>query len=606
MLVVVVCTVVIASVVMNTALGPKIVIPGPLTAQHALLTADCTHCHSAEMDSTKGILHGMINSELSLRDSVLCLDCHDLGADAMLAHGMSHEAMEQRVSDDASGTSQEGFSGFAGIPPPHSADGEYACAVCHVEHEGRRNDLTSMSEAQCQACHEVEFSSFHSGHPTFDGYPYERRLRIQFDHASHIYHNFLTKDPTKAPVACTDCHSADPSGDFMMTAPFEVACAKCHGQEVRAAARSEGSGVVFFALPAIDTMTLEDEGVDIGQWPADSAITESPISPYVRLLLQADPLLRDDLVVLDSLDLLDLQGATGGELVAVARVAWAIKSIALVLAQDGHAGLLVATADAIGADDMNDLSPHLAGGLSGVMLKESIGAWFPDLEDELKAHAKGNPPATDPRADAVFEETESSGQEWASLGGWYRDDMAFAIRLRPTGHGDAFLKAWADLAAANPGSAGAILDSMTAVDAVGRCLSCHSVDEVGTGADSLQVNWYARRAEGGAPDLTRFSHGPHLPLVGDDGCLQCHSVDPQSREFEMAFGQYDPGVFVSSLAPMDQAACAECHAPEKVTTTCLGCHDYHAHRPGMRLRAGAPLKPISSAVQADSEPDSEE
>ena len=85
---------IVAAIVMSTGLGPKVVIPGPLSAPHALLTDSCVSCHTAEMDATKGILHGIINSELNIRDSGLCLDCHDLGEHAMQAHALSPATLE--------------------------------------------------------------------------------------------------------------------------------------------------------------------------------------------------------------------------------------------------------------------------------------------------------------------------------------------------------------------------------------------------------------------------------------------------------------------------------------------------------------------------------
>ena len=576
-------TMIVASVVMNTSLGPKVVIPGPLSAPHALLQDDCTNCHSAEMDSIKGVLHGLTNSDLSLRDSQLCLDCHDLGEYAMLAHTTSPASLEQdspRV-------------GFA--QPPRSAQGEYACAVCHVEHEGRRNDLKAMTEGQCQSCHAEQFDGFHKGHPGFEDYPYRRRLRINFDHAGHINHDFPAGDVDLAPTSCADCHSLDGSGDFMMTASFEQACASCHDNDVRATSRSGGSGVAFFGLPAIDTMTLDDAGIGIGQWPADSGIAEGEITPFVRLMLAGEPGALEDLRIIESLDLLDLQDATDEQLAAVARIAWAIKMMAQEFAHGGHDAIVRRIAASIGADSADDervreLSSSLTGGLSRSILQESVQAWLPGLDAELRRRGSGADPITDTLEDALFEEIEATGQAWASQGGWYRDDMAFALKYRPTGHADPFLRAWAELAAGNPKPGARLLGAFADPEAVGQCFKCHSVDQ--TGPESLLVNWKASRPEDVLGGLTRFSHAPHLPLLGKDGCLSCHAIEPQSRRFEQAYSQYDPGVYVSAIVSMSQTECAKCHTPKKVATACLDCHDYHARRPITRLRAGAPLKPI--------------
>ncbi len=596
----VVITVIVASVVMNTSLGPKVAIPGPLAVQHALLTNDCANCHSADMDSTKGVLHGIVNSELSLRDSGRCLDCHDLGEHALQSHAMSPAAIEERTQRIIDHPALSAIASASGFNPPHSKEGEFACAVCHVEHGGRWNDLTAMTDAQCQSCHSIQFDSFHKGHPEFDSYPYRRRLRIAFDHASHIYNYFPAGEQGQAPASCTDCHHTDATGKFMMTASFAQGCAQCHDNDVHASQRSAGSGVQFFTLPAIDTIAIDDAGIGIGQWPADSGIAEGEITPFMRLMLGGDPTLRSDLRIADSLDLHDLQDATDEQLVAVGRIIWAIKALAWELARDGHAALLWRTTVAVGADTEVTLSSHLAGGLSRPLMRESIEAWLPDLEDELARHAAGDDPSTDALEDASFDEVDASGQEWASQGGWYRDDMAFALRYRPAGHGDAFLRAWADLAATWPTPGGPVLHALKKPDAVGQCFRCHSVDQTSHG--SMKVNWRARQPQDTISGLTRFNHAPHLPLLDDDGCLQCHAIETQPRDFELAYAQFDPNVFNSAIAPMSQTDCAACHTPTKVAMNCLGCHNYHSERPMTRLRTGAPLKPSAAPEKTDANP----
>lgn len=599
-------TMLIASIVMNTSLGPKVAIPGPLSAQHALLSEDCGNCHGADMESTKGVLHGMLNSGLSLRDSGRCQNCHDLGDDALQAHGLTPATL---VGDTERAVDREREvvappTGF-GLPP-HSERGEYACSVCHWEHRGRDVDLTAMSDSQCQACHATRFESFSHGHPEFGGYPYRRRLRIAFDHAAHIYHNFLTKDQSLPPASCVDCHTPDASGDFMLTVPFERVCVRCHENDTTGSARSGGAGIAFLTLPALDTITLDEEGVGIGQWPADSGIAEGKITPFMRLLLGGDPGVAADLRTVDALDLLDLQGADRAELDAVGRIAWAIKALLLDLADDGHGAISARLERALGADRASALSPRLAGSLSRSLVRECVGSWLPDLRGELSRRASGGASPTDALGDERFDESGAAGQEWSSLGGWYRDDLAFSIMRRPTGHADTFLRAWADLAASEPGRGAALLDALSAPDAVGQCLKCHSVDRVSDAA--LRVNWRARRPADSGGALTKFSHAPHLPLLGPDGCLRCHGVEPQTRDFELSYFQRDPGVFVSSLTMMSREGCAECHTPSRVSTTCLDCHDYHTHRPRMRLRDGAPLKPPATpadpaeAVETKDEP----
>ncbi len=584
---------VIASIAMNTPLGPHIVIPGPLTAQHAMLETDCLNCHAADMSASKGVLHGLVNSELSLQDSARCLDCHDIGKDALLAHALPASDIKERTEQFMQRVSVSNIPPAHPAPPPHSPAGEIACAVCHAEHNGRAADLTAITTAQCQTCHAATFKSFHNGHPGFGNYPYERRLRIAFDHAEHIYENFPTKENGEAPTSCTVCHTPDQSGSFMRTASFENSCARCHEPDVRATARSDGAGISFFALPAIDTMSIDDAGLALGNWPADAAIAEGELTPFMRLILSADPAIKADLAVTDTLDLLDLQDATDDELAAVTRVAWAIKSLAQDLASNGHAALLTSASHAV--ESTTPPSSHLAGGLSRTLLHDSISAWLPELETELATRAAGNPPPTNAMEDTLFDETRAPGQAWAAHGGWYRDDMDFALKYRPAGHRDSFLKAWADLAVASVPTSQPLLDELMDHHAVGQCLTCHSVDESPGGTRT--VNWHARKPDDTANSLTRFRHAPHLPLLGDDGCLQCHTVSAETPGFERAYEQHNPAIFSSALAPMNQADCATCHTTGKVELNCMDCHNYHAQRPSTRLRNTAPLRPIEPAPE---------
>ena len=59
-----------------------------------------------------------------------------------------------------------------------------------VSIRGVNHDLTAMSDDACQACHREQFRQLCRGHPEFGEWPYERRTRIAFDHASHQLKHF--------------------------------------------------------------------------------------------------------------------------------------------------------------------------------------------------------------------------------------------------------------------------------------------------------------------------------------------------------------------------------------------------------------------------------
>ena len=60
------------------------------------------------------------------------------------------------------------------------------CATCHQEHKGVNFNLNKISNEQCRSCHVLKFDSFDGHHPNFENYPFERRTRIIYDHASHF------------------------------------------------------------------------------------------------------------------------------------------------------------------------------------------------------------------------------------------------------------------------------------------------------------------------------------------------------------------------------------------------------------------------------------
>ena len=62
-------------------------------------------------------------------------------------------------------------------------------------------------------------------HPEFQNYPFKRRTRIIYDHASHFgkhYPDLAKKDPAKSPPAtCSACHNSNNDRRVMATAPFD-------------------------------------------------------------------------------------------------------------------------------------------------------------------------------------------------------------------------------------------------------------------------------------------------------------------------------------------------------------------------------------------------
>lgn len=167
-------------------------------------------------------------------------------------------------------------------------------------------------------------------------------------------------------------------------------------------------------------------------------------------------------------------------------------------------------------------------------------------------------------------------ESWAEHGGWYRQD--FVIFYRATGHKDNFITAWLRLtggqASKNAKSpAAAVFNALAAKDAQGSCTKCHSIDG---GEKERIVNFSPLLPEGRNGRFTSFSHGPHMSIVGERGCLTCHSLE-NGRAYLESYQQGDPQRHDSNFADVKKDVCGTCHAGGKVRQDCLTCHTYHVN-----------------------------
>ena len=147
---------------------------------------------------------------------------------------------------------------------------------------GRTFDLTALDNAACQSCHQQRYQSFADDHPDFGVWPYERRTRIAFNHASHQAKHFAEK---KQAFDCRQCHVADAIGRMQLLASYEAACAACHDEKI---ATSVARGVPMLVLPTLDVAALKAAGHDIGPWPAAATGDfDGRLPPAMKLLLAA-------------------------------------------------------------------------------------------------------------------------------------------------------------------------------------------------------------------------------------------------------------------------------------------------------------------------------
>jgi len=269
--------------------------PGDLTFAHGAHVQNCALCHASFNEKPLQRLTTVLGQTVSSEGSQLCLNCHKVGKNALLSHGLPSDELAvitNRLEDLPQSKSVPWNLSLATLVPEVSQrkNDELACADCHKEHNGRDFNLSTMDNQQCQSCHARKFVSLANGHPEFSNFPYKRRTKIAFDHTSHIGKYFQEKFKDIAPTKCSGCHTPDSAGRYMKGRNFEIACAGCHADQIAGKGRAGAKGIPFFRLP----------------WPADYNIEEG-LTPFMKLLLLSEPTFTDDMTILaDYDDLTDL------------------------------------------------------------------------------------------------------------------------------------------------------------------------------------------------------------------------------------------------------------------------------------------------------------
>jgi hypothetical protein len=579
--------------------------PGPLTNQHAVSAHQCSACHT----ETPGLLISADARALRAAEhGRLCITCHDLGPHAEAPHGVAiAELLEMtRVRRQATAASPLTLTIARRIQAPETP----VCATCHREHQGREFNLAHMPDAQCQSCHQAQFAGFADGHPEFSDYPYTRRTRLNFNHVSHFQKHFAdARLPVTAPSSCSQCHEPSINGEKMLVRGFEQACASCHATQIQGTDRAGDKGLVFLRLPDIEVSALEEAGHGVGEWPA---FTEGDLTPFMRWLLEGDEGMRAALTALDGVKLSDLRRATPEQKAAAARVLWGVKGLLADLATEGQQ---VITSRLGAAPIPRAAKSGRAGQFSADVALAAQQKWLPNLLVEVAAYRRGDKvmrarsaspgqsssapqvtagttavDADDLLVDLPGENNVAAGparpppapppelklaepDARVAAGGWYRQDDTYALHYRPGDHEDAFLASWIDGTAREAApTAQRIFTQLTAENAPGVCMKCHSVDQTPAG---LVVNWRTSRPQPDVHPFTRFKHDAHFSLMGDQGCMTCHTFNVAADHAGSFGANRDPAKFQSNFAPMAKASCTSCHTPAKSGESCLQCHNYH-------------------------------
>lgn len=565
--------------------------PGPLTSQHRATEKGCAACHVVGEGSLNDWICAATDaSETGIVQSKLCLECHgELNPHALSPHSTapaSLAAISERISDGPAASDVPlrlaAARAVFGLPNPHHK--QFACATCHQEHHGSNFDLKHMSDQQCQSCHIEMFEGFDQGHPEFSDYPYSRRTRIYFDHQSHYDRHFYdfkrTMPSGEKPNSCLSCHQLDSAGENVSVRGFDQSCASCHQRQIQGDLLPE---LVLAALPSLDVESLAGAGVHIGQWPAnrdmpDVVSTGGRLPAVMDLLLSADPRYVQNRETVEKLRLWALDGADRDQLHAVEDYVWAIKELWHDLANPDPRPLHQRLRKAFGPDLSAEQISQLVATLRTDKFAAAARKWLPQLDAEIKAAGSGRLAETN----AIAAPSPTSVEPVAR---YIRDDSNLSVRYRPTEHADQVLRRWLDSSArtlSRTDSTGRLFTSLTDPTTTGRCTKCHTVDQQD---DRAVVNWLSARPGASVRNFTKFTHRPHLELLGGEACQQCHKLKQDSdtpvtgyrREFfaEDWNLQTNPHHFSSNFESLPKSTCTNCHNPTAVQDSCLSCHNYH-------------------------------
>jgi hypothetical protein len=375
----------------------QFLMPGPLASVHGAIE-NCSACHTKSGTGKLSWIHGLIAGN-PRADSKACLTCHKMPKTAFNAHSASAEVLKEstdRLTKIAAATpqplsAQAQNSAFA----THDvvARGLY-CATCHQEHQGVHFDLTKIANEQCRSCHVVKFDSFDSHHPKFETYPFKRRTRIVYDHASHFDKHFpevAEKYPARRiPDTCSTCHDSRDDARVMAVAPFDKTCTTCHLDQIVGKERASGpKGIAFLTLPGLDVKTLQEKSAAIGEWPEAS---EAELSPFMKVMISRDERGHALIKAVDSANLQDLSGASDDQIKAVTDLVWEIKRLFYALisgkASDVLADLNIGSGVKLSANLVTDLTASIP---RDVVIRAQQ-EWLPNLAAEIASGPKASEP----------------------------------------------------------------------------------------------------------------------------------------------------------------------------------------------------------------------
>ncbi len=594
--------------------------PGELSSNHSFLESECQSCHSSGGLKSINILLQALQPFQHNTENALCVDCHQFGEQAGLAHNLSHshlQALTEKVTQQPLNSTLL-MATLAQSGLDDQSEKNISCISCHHEHQGTQHDLTAINDKNCQSCHQQTFTEF-KDHPEFSEYPYADKTQINFNHPEHIAKNFADEAAVQ-PENCNDCHQPDNKGELMLSKGFDQSCRACHLKQIQGDSQAGSKGIAVFSLMGMDIETLKAKGFVTGSWPEDA---DSELSVFMRLLLSNDPKAVKALNILEKMDTLDLRKASNIQLQAATDLIWSIKTLLATLQSQGHNALKQSLEKSLANSLSSTKFSALVSLLPPALFNEALKYWFPLLNQELKLYQQNdlialkqllNAPVIAeikhiiPSAitetieddlladdgllggddldslmadddddllsldeeDSFDEPQESSvklttsAEEWVKSGGWYQSYDS--LYYRPSVHEDPFLKGWLDLSASHADkNLQAIFKTISKPQAPGMCLKCHTL------TDDKAINWTAKRPDKNHQPFTRYAHDRHLAMAGIKNCATCHQFSQTSEKSQ-------------SFKSIEKQQCSSCHAEQKASESCTTCHNYHIGELKLKLK----------------------
>ena len=390
---------------------------------------------------------------------------------------------------------------------------EVECQACHSEHRGADFSPAMVASAVCGNCHQSTFESFSNGHPGFD-----TRFPYQIPNSINFDHNKHIGD-----YFVKERWTTSKTRDSEFAKRAAKSCVACH--------------VVEAATREVKPRPYEEV---CGRCHEDQ-ILERPLivfSPYEVYPLAAMVFGLDEDA--DDIDDQLLQTAT--------------------VFSEESLDFLAAQLDEL---ERGDSADKLLAGLNTEVVQSAALAWV----DE--------------------EDYEPDYLPDVEVAGWRAGEDPHggqSLHYRPAGHTDPLVRSWLELALAIESDEDAdtefsdyalehLLDDSEGPGACGKCHAAGISSSVLTEGSPTQWTF---RGSINRPH-TRFSHAPHINLLGpDNSCKTCHVLNKDADYadyFEDA--EREAENYQSNFHAIDKQTCDRCHKPTAVQADCLLCHQYH-------------------------------